>query len=39
MCPVSPQALTTMLLQIVASNRAGGWRRLTALSEQADARR
>jgi hypothetical protein len=34
-----PLAVTTMLQQIVANNRAAAWRRLTALSEQADARR
>jgi hypothetical protein len=37
--PPRPLAVTTMLQQIVANNRAAGWRRLTALSEQADARR
>jgi hypothetical protein len=36
---VDSQALTAMLQQIVANNRAGGWRRLKALSAQGDAGR
>ena len=36
---INADALTAMLQQIVANNRAGGWRKLKALSGQGDAPR
>jgi hypothetical protein len=36
---INADALTAMLQQIVTNNRAGGWRKLKALSAQGDARR
>jgi hypothetical protein len=36
---INTDALTAMPQQIGGHNRAGGWRRLKALLEQADARR